>query len=126
MGQGTEMKGAKIIVGSKDSNGNIQIGDFIGQGHRLPTPTTKRATLIPLVGTLPTWAKLSFSFTIPAVEASAPYIWATSNQAPTSLTEFKGHDLDGTFEADFTGQTSSADKLKSTFWVIPALFFTLF
>ena len=116
MGFGTGMVGANIILGYKDGDGNIQLGQYEPIIRSRP-PATNFTTieLVNLEGIAPDWATLSYSFRMPAVPAgNISYVWATDDVTGITATSFKKHNYKGTYIANFSGETATEETQTET------------
>ncbi|KAJ3302045.1 hypothetical protein HDV03_005477 [Kappamyces sp. JEL0829] len=125
------MEGSYIIAGWKNSTGGYTIVTLKGTGHVLPTTSIIQLhEPTALVGDPKSWAKLSFSFNVPAtsmattISTATNLIWAGGSVVPehpdSTVTPFQQHDVHGTFSgADML--TSSATPMVQALTVSLAL-----
>jgi hypothetical protein len=102
-GIGAEMAGSSIIVGWKNSKGDIVVSDRYATGYRLPVYSASQTSkLVALAVPAPSWATLAFSVTRPfktaevEIAKSSEYIYAYSDSGPDKVdiasSAFSSHD----------------------------------
>jgi hypothetical protein len=121
IGFGASMTDAKMIIGWKNSTNGYIVSDRMSTAQRAPLSSPiQTSQVIPLQGTSPSWAKMSFSITRPlktnelTIGPLTVLIAAGSNAIPTNIdsqeTVLQKHRDAGLIGAiDFTKSTGPTD-----------------
>ena len=132
IGFGQQMAGSTMVAGWKDGNDSVIITTLDGKGHALPQVSSNQIAQIASApafsrAPIPPWAKLSFTFAIPAPSipsSNNDFIWAIGSTVPAPPSQLSIHVQKGSFaNADFVNRQTNASL--SLFASVAVLSFSL-